>query len=145
MTRRIQGGCTQLCPARKQPTGRSRTGLSSKSVVSQVVIASARLSSVIVPLVTSIKCKDVMRSHHQGKDRGAAAFSHSRDVAGRGPRSAASSLLLMGFKPAAPSFTPGHKVGLIISCPVSYGGVMQPHLERTCVQPCCQATEKSDS
>lgn len=34
MTRRTQGGCTQLCPARKQPTGRSHIGLSSKSVVS---------------------------------------------------------------------------------------------------------------
>lgn len=77
-----------------------------------------------VPLITSIKCNDVMRSLQQGEDRAAAAFTHSRGVAVRWPRaekgcSAASSLLLMGFKPAAPSFTPGHKVGLITSRPVS--------------------------
>lgn len=36
MTRRIPGGCTQLCPARRQPTGRSHTGLSWKSAVSIV-------------------------------------------------------------------------------------------------------------
>lgn len=34
MTRRIPGGCTQLCPARRQPTGRSHTGLSWKLAVS---------------------------------------------------------------------------------------------------------------
>lgn len=79
-----------------------------------------------LPLITSIKCTDVMRSHQRGEDQigelQPGRTAEAPPCGGHVPAErlfAASSLLLMGFKPAAPSFTPAHGAGLIISRPVS--------------------------